>query len=260
MSIVTIANPLPHEIIVLRPELTARASMLAAYAEQCNPRDAETLEEANLAFREVDALAKEINAQRMESTRPIDALKRAIIAAEEKATEPLRAAKEALGRRIVACQRELERIRQEAERKAREEAARKAAEERARLEAERQAKLAELEAQRKAEQERREEEAALFGHPPEALPEVELPPVVYVPEPIKSEIAKPIKAAATVAKRKKTEIHDPAALIAEACKNGGTIHGVQVLAIDEKAVDKLMKAGCTVPGARTIEIEQVRVL
>jgi hypothetical protein len=237
-------NPLPTVICALDPALLDRALALIEQAGCCEPVDVPTLEVANKVFCEIDQLAKDIAAKRMELTRPLDALKRQIIEVERQATDPLAAARQNLGRRVVACQREMERRREEEAAKARAEAERKAAEIRAAQEAE-----------RKAAEELREQEAALFGVASTPEPEQRPDPIVDLLPPAPPPAP---KAAAMVAKRQTAEVYDPAALIAEACKDGGRIHGRLVVVVDEAAVLALLKAGCPVPGARLIEVESLR--
>jgi hypothetical protein len=65
------------------------------------------------------------------------------------------------------------------------------------------------------------------------------------------------KSAVRTQVRKRTVITDQAALLAAACAGGGKIHGKQVLVIDEKAVDALVRAGAAVPGATTETYEVI---
>lgn len=260
---IIVRNPIEADhIVIIRSETLARIAELCGAADSCAPADAETMEQANGLFREIDTLAKQIAADRLELTRPLDELKRAIMEAEKQATAPLATSKQALGQRLIACQRELERIRREQERQAREAAEKKAAEERARREQERQAEIARLEAERKAEQERLAQEAALFCEDaPAELPPVELPPEPII-DPIVEHLPAPLppapKAAATTATRKVLEIHDEDALLKAACEAGGRIHGRLVVEIDKKGIEALLKAGCPVPGARLVEVVSVR--
>ena len=71
-------------------------------------------------------------------------------------------------------------------------------------------------------------------------------------------VAPPVpKAAVRTVTRWQLEITDRSALIAEACRGGGAIHGRPVLLVDEKAVRALLDAGTTVPGARLVAIEGI---
>jgi hypothetical protein len=240
---VVVKNSLPAEIVAIDPALVAQASELSSKAQGLKVIDIPTLEVGNDLYKAIDTLAKAISAQRLDITRPIDALKKAIIAAEESATAPLLDAKKALGEKIVACQRELTRLKEEADRKAREEAEKKAREERDRLEKERQEKI--------AQQKKEAEEAAALGLDIEdAEPIQEPPPVVVVPVVIPPSMPDVPKAAARVSVRQKLVIFDEA-LIPVA------MAGVILRVPDPKAIEKLLKAGVAVPGARLESVESV---
>lgn len=253
---IVVANTLPAEILALSQQTLAEVAELTKAAREIDVKDAGSLEVGNTIFRQVDQLAKAISAGRLEVTRPIDALKKAIIAAEEKATEPLLEAKADLGKRIIACQKELERQRLEAEQAAREEAERKAAEERQRLEAERQAKIAQQEAERKAAEDAARAEAAMFGEDQEAavakLPPVEvITPVVVVPIVELPPAANPLPKSAVRTTRRQKLVIDDVDLIPTVLAN------VRLLIPDEKTIEKLMKAGVEVPGVRLVDIETI---
>jgi hypothetical protein len=239
---VVVRHELPAEIVAIDPALLIQARDLSEKAGGLQVTDNASLEIGNDLYKAIDFLAKAIASQRLDITRPIDALKKAIIAAEESATAPLLAAKKDLGERIVACQRELRRIHEEAQRKAQAEAEEKAREEAKRLEAERQAKIAAQKAQA--------EEAAALGLDLDEAPAPEPPPVVVVPVVIPPTIPEPPKAAARVSIRQKLEIFDESLIpIAHA--------GVILRTPDPKAIEKLLKAGVQVPGCRLVSIEQV---
>jgi hypothetical protein len=270
---VVVRHELPAEIVAIQPAILALAHDLTAKAAALVPRTAADLVAGNELFREVDKLAKDIAANRLEITRPIDALKAAIIEAERNATAPLLLAKGDLGHRMLACKAELDRVAAEERRKAEAEARARAEAERIRLEAERQAEIARRQAeyeaaQAKAKAEREAAEAAareqaeLLGMPVEVevpaepLPPEEPPPVVVIPEVIRP--TAPALAAPKLAVRKSVrqvlEITDAAKLIA-ACDDAGRLFGRQVLVIDEAAVKALRMAGCDVPGSRLVEVE-----
>lgn len=253
---IVVANTLPAEIMALSQQTLAEVAELTKAAREIEVKDVASLEVGNTIFRQVDQLAKAISAGRLEVTRPIDALKKAIIAAEEKATEPLLEAKSDLGKRIITCQKELERQRLEAEQKAREEAEMKAAEERQRLEAERQAKIAQQETERKAAEDAARAEAAMFGEDPEAvvakLPPVEvIPPVVVIPIVELPSAVNPLPRAAVRTTRRQRLVIDNPELVPTMMAN------VRLLVPDEKSIEKLMKAGVEVPGCRLVDIESI---
>lgn len=253
---IIIRNELPQEIVAISAEAMAQVRALAAQAATINPTDAAGLEDANKLYRHIDTIAKEIAADRLARTRPIDSLKGLFIAAEREAVEPLAEAKKGLAQRILACQRELERQRKEAERIAREESERLAAAERARM----QAEAAAREEERRAAQAAAEEEARLFGTEPEQVTAPAPSPVVPAATVVRAAVpvAPPVpKAAVRTVTRWSLEITDRAALIAEACRGGGAIHGRPVVVIDEKAVRALLDAGTTVPGARLVAVEGI---
>ncbi len=250
---VAVRNTLPSEIVAVAPEVMAEAIHLAQIAKDIEVKDAESLEAGNATFTEVRNLLKKIEDRRREITRPIDALKAAIIEAERKATMPLTDAKESLGLKIVTCQRELQRVREEAERIAREEAEKKAAEERARLEAERQAKIKADQEEFERKKKAAEDEAALFGTEAERIaPPTEHPPVVVVPEVIPPGVDIPAvpKAAARVTKRAKVEVINLKQIPFE-------VGGVCLWELNEKVALQLLKAGVQIPGLRLAESESI---
>jgi cell division septum initiation protein DivIVA len=261
---VVVQNTLPAELVAIAPEILARALELSATASALIPTTAAELETANGIFREIDKLSKSIAAGRLELTRPIDALKAQVIAAERSATTPMDEAKAAVGKRMLHCQGELNRIAAEARRKAQEEAEAAAREARRIAEEERQSiikKQQEEHAARVAEQQRADEaakkRAELLGedHEPETIiaPPPPPPPVVIVPEVLAPVVPDAPKLAVRATKRQVLEIVNAEELIAEACKNNGKIHGRLVVLVDEKAVEAMLKAGVPMPGARLVE-------
>jgi hypothetical protein len=262
---VVVQNTLPAKLTAIAPEILDRALELSATASALIPTTAAELETANGVFREIDKLSKSIAAGRLELTRPIDALKAQVIAAERSATTPMDEAKAALGKRMLHCQGELNRIAAEARRKAQEEAEAVAREQRRIAEEERQAvikKQQEEHAARVAEQQRADEaakkRAELLGedHEPETAiiaPPPPPPPVVIVPEVLAPVVPDAPKLAVRATRRQVLEIVNAEELIAEACKNAGKIHGRLVVLVDEKAVEAMLKAGVPIPGARLVE-------
>lgn len=266
---VIVKNSLPAELVAISPEILARALELSATAAALVPTTAAELESANEIFKEIDKLSKSIAAGRLELTRPIDALKSQVIAAERSATAPLDEAKAGLGRRMLHCKSELDRIAAEARRKAQEEAELIAREQRRIAEEERQAlikKQNEEHAARVAEQQRADEaakkRAELLGEDHEPEPVIVAPPppppvVVVVPEVFVPSVPDAPKIAVRATKRQVLEIVNAEELIAEACKNAGKIHGRSVVLIDEKAVEAMLKAGVPIVGARLVESDGI---
>ena len=256
-----VPNTLPKEIVPIDTAMLEKANTMAFQAKALILIDADTLAVANAKFREIDALTKTIKEERLAITRPIEALAEAVREAARKATIPLDEARADLGDRIMKFDRKLKAEAAEAERKARDEAEARAAAERERLEAIRQELIAKQQAEfqaakaaaekaRAEAQERADEEAALFGAVADAIEVVEPtkphepPPVVVVPvlDAVRAPLGMPLgKCAVRPSKRKKLRILDASKIPRE-------IAGAALLVPDEKAIDKLMRAGIAVPG------------
>lgn len=245
-----VANTLPPQIAALKDETLASALSLATEAKALSIKDAESLAVANALYKRIDGLNKAIKEQRLEITRPIDALKDAIMDAERLATKPLSDAREDLGKRIFEMDRELARQRQLAEAKARKEAEEKAAAERARLEAERQEIIRKQQAEHAEAERAAKEQADLFGTEAEPIPEAEPPPPVVVVPVVDAVMIPPAlpKSAVRGSTRTKLKIHD-------ASKIPRDLAGVVLLIPDDKAIEKLMKAGVEVPGCHLETVE-----
>lgn len=247
---VIVTNTLPAQIVALKDETLTQALTMAADAKVLVIKDAETLATGNALFKRIDAMNKAIKEQRMEITRPIDALKDAIMDAEQQATKPLTDARDDLGKRIFEMDNELKRQRQLAEAKARREAEDRAKAERERLEAERQEIIRKQQEEHAAAELAAKERAALFGTEAEAIPEPEPPPPVVVVPVVDATIipaAQP-KSAVRISTRTKLRIVD-------ASKIPIDLAGVVLLVPDEKAIEKLMKAGVAVPGCELVTTE-----
>jgi hypothetical protein len=254
MSALVISNNLPAQIPVMSHEALAKAQELVALAGVATVEPtAASLEQANALYRAIDKHGKDIAAARLELTRPIDALKSAVMEAERQATIPLTDAKVALGARIVIADSLLRKEIADAERKAREEAESKARAERERLEKERQELIAKQQAERAKAEQLAKDEAAMFGVEAEPLPPVEEPPpVVIVPvveAPGTFAMTAP-KSAVRTSTRKRLVIDDAAKIPRE-------IAGAVLLIPDEKAIDKLLRAGVAVPGCRLESYEAI---
>lgn len=252
---VTIANPLPAQLVALSAELVARRDELAAIAETLPAiTDTDTLAAAEAAFVAVDRFTKQVATDRLVLTRPIDALKAQIIEAERTAVAPLLPLREQVAKAVAAYRAEERRRAEEAARIAREKAEAEARELRRQQEEARRRELEEYEAKKKAA----EEEAALFGTPaePVAPPPVQAPAVLAIAIPEPAAPALP-KSAVRTSTRRRCVITDPALILAEACKGGGRLFGRVVLTVDEKAVAELVMAGVAVPGAKVEEYQTI---
>jgi hypothetical protein len=251
---VIVANTLPAQIVALSNEsLEQAAGLVEKSAAIVVTHDQCSIDAASAVYREMDALQKAIAKQRLEITRPIDALKTAIMEAERKATNPLSAEVMRLAPLIKKAEEKRDAIKAEEVRKAREWAEAKARAERERLEKERQ-ELIEKQRQERAEAEQlAKDEAAMFGVEAEPLPPVEEPPpVVIVPvveAPGTFAISAP-KSAVRTSTRKRLVIDDAAKIPRE-------IAGAVLLVPDEKAIDKLLRAGVAVPGCRLESYEAI---
>lgn len=257
-SAITVANPLPATLVALSGELVAKRDALAQRAAGVRICDAGTLALAETLFVEIDAFTKDVHNGRMEITRKLDALKAQIMDAEASAVDVLKQHRQAVGKAITDYRAEVRRIAEEQAKKAREAAEAEAK----RLREEAAAKAKAEEERLAAERAKRAEEAALFGDDapaPAPAPVVPIVPVVPVVSVAPSVPAVPDlpKSAVKTQTRKRLVIDNAPMLLAAACKEGGSLYGRQVLTVDEKAVDALLRAGCIVPGARLEEFETI---
>jgi len=249
---IIVPNNLPASIVALSGETMAQVNQLTAEAGTIVVSDADSLELGNALYRRIKALKEGIAKARLEATRPIDTFKTQIMEAERSATKPLEDAQAALAVIINTVTKRLQAEEAERQRLAREKAEREAAELRRQQEEERKRQLAEWQAAEDAKKKAAEEEAALFGTTAEVVASAPPPPAPAPVVPVLDAlpVAKALpKSAVRETVRYLLKITDPAALIAEACKNGGKIHGRPVLLIDEKAVEALLRAATEVRGA-----------
>lgn len=252
---VVVRPSFPAEVVVLTAEVKAEVAELVK-ASAMEVKDAGQLEAANLIFVRLTKVAKGIEDGRLALTRPIDEIKASIIQAQRDATEPLRQAREDLGKRIVSCQIELQRIKEEAEKKAREEAEAKARAEREKQEAERQAEIKRQQEEYQKQCELEKEAAERFGtdfEPPPPPPPP--PPVVVIPEviPPGADVPALPKAAVTTATKKKLVIVDLALVpfkIQDRC----------LWVLDEKAALEVLKAGIKIPGLALDDVASIRAV
>lgn len=251
---VIVANPFGAQIVALSAELVERSALLCAQADTVRITDPASLAQAESLFVTVDKFCKTVAADRLALTRQIDTLKKAIMGAEEQATTPLLARRVTIAKAIAEFRDKLAAEERERQRLAREQAEREAAELRRQQEEQRKADLAAYEAKKAAAQKQADEEAALFGTP--AKPAEVAPPPAPVPPPVVAVVDQPApgpslgKSPVRTQNRWRTVIYDRDALFAEAIRGHGMIHGRPVLLIDETAIDRLLHAGCPVPGAK----------
>jgi len=243
----TVKNTLPAEIVAINPQTVEKAGLLVAKANSIKITDVASHAAASDLYKVITALSKQIASDRLDITRPIDAIKDKIIEAERMGTVPLLAAKAKLEPMIKGFEREQERIRVEAERKAREEAEARAREERKRLEAEQAARIKEQEEAAVAAERKADEERRLFGETSIVVPEVEAAqPIVVVPEVEAQLIPASLPKSAVRESVKKVLVIDDEKLIPV------ELAGVRLLTPDTKAINKLMQAGVAVPGCRLV--------
>ena len=244
-QMIVVKNTLPAEIVAISPEIMAEALELVKKSGELTVSNAEEMTVANGVFKQIDQLVKKVSSGRLEITRPIDALKKSIIEAEETAVVPLKDAKKSLGEKIVTCQKELQRIADEAAAKAKAEAEEKARIERERLEKERQEQIKKQQEDYEAECKKKAAEAEMFGESEPVIPPPPPPPPVPVVPVVVEDLpsANIPKAAARTTERKRLVIVDPNVIPLE-------IGGVRLLVPDEKAITGLLKAGVAVPGCK----------
>lgn len=219
---VSIINPLPATIVALSDKILAEANALAERANATVITDESSYAVANVTYRDMNALAKQVEKERKEIKAPVIALGKQIDEAASLALEPLEGERKALGEKIARFQ---------AEENAKREAVRRQAEERARQEEERLRKAA--------------EEAALMDLPPgEEPPVFEAPvkvavPVAYTP---------PALAAAVVTRQVQRVVIDDLEAIPLRGANGVRLWKEP----DTKAIEILLKAGVPVPGCKLV--------
>lgn len=254
---VIVSHALPSQLTAISAELIARRDELAAAADTAVVSDVPSLLKAEELFRSLDQFTKQVKEDRLALTRKIDDIADQIRAAERQAIDPLGARRDRLMKLTSAFRDKLAAEERERQRLAREKAEREAAELRRQQEEERKAALAKWEADQAAARAAAAEETALFGGTP-AAPAPVAPPPPAAPAPVVPVVEAPPaqvlpKSPVRKSVHKVMDLHDPALLIAEACKTGGKLYGRPVLVIDEKAVEALLKAAVEVPGARLVD-------
>jgi hypothetical protein len=257
MNPIIIPNTLPDTIIALSGETLAEiAAIQADAAAIVDIPDVPAMEAADAVVVRAIKIDKAIEAERKRLKAPILSLVEDLDNASGEARAPLIGIKSDLGRKILAFQaaenvrREAERRRIEEERRAAEAARQKALAEARAAEAAR----AKAESDRLAEIGRLEDEAASKG---ETLAPWEEPAPVAASEPVhipevlpryeEQAAVAPLKSRAVVQKTLKVvTITDPSLVPRE-------FGGVALWIIDSKAVEKLAKAGATIPGVSITE-------
>lgn len=247
MNAVTIPNPLPANLLVLSAETMARIATLesqaAAIVDIASPEDMAAADRVVEASIKLD---KAIEAERKRLKAPILELSNALDNAAGEARAPLLAIKQTVGAKVQAFiaienrRREEERRRLEEQRRAAEEAARIAAEEE----------------RRRVEAERAAANPAPWDEPAVALapweePAAPVAPAVLPPTYEEQMAAAPLKSAAVcVRTTKRVEVTDPSLVPDE-------INGVRLWVLDLKAIEKLAKAGLSIPGVTVTEVETI---
>lgn len=246
---VVVKNPFPPEILAVDPIAMERAVVLVAKAKGYVISDVQSLADAEEGYRLIDALGKSIAESRLEITRPVDDFKKQIMEAERKATIPLLEAKTGLAQKIAKFRAEEQARRDEAARLARIEAERVAAIERKRLQDEQAAHIKKAQEERAAAEAKAKQEAEMFGTEVDIsiLPEVPVErEVVVIPQQLA--VAAPDMGRSAVRQVVKKKL-----VIDDASRVPDEIAGKPLWILDEKAVDKLLRAGIAVPGCRLVD-------
>lgn len=250
---IIVKNSLPPAIVALSADMVIRISDLEQRALSIvSITDQETYSRAEEILRERTRLEKETEEKRKQFKAPVLDLGRQIDAAAGEALAPLLAIKQTLGEKVLKFQ---------AEENARREAARRKAEAEAlerQRELQRQAdEQARIDREAAAERARIQREIAAADptqaappdedEPPEVVAEVVRAPVVVLP----TRTPAPLRSGAVGTRTvKKVVIFNPAAVPDE-------VNGVPLRILDTAAIERLAKAGLSIPGVR---IELVPVL
>lgn len=232
MAVIVDGPSVAAPLIVLKSETMQQIDSLVIAADSLEVNDEFGRMAADDLFTKIRALEAGIEKQRTEIKAPVLKLSQAIDAAVKQPALTLATARKNLGERILAYQREQERLRREAEEKARREQA--AAE--AKRKAEEQARMA---------QEAELRKKGMPIPPPAPAPVVQPVRPIPVPPPVTK------SSAVTTAKQKVLVIVDKRQIPWE-------IGGVELLVPDEAAIKRLLTAGVSVPGCRIEEREILR--
>lgn len=227
----SIDNPLPSRIIVLSQEVLAEANALSERAAALTITDTDTMAVGDQVYRDLATLSKRIEAERQRLKAPILELGRSLDSCAKAAMEPMEAARAALGSRIAVFVKE--------ENRRREEERKRIAEEQARQQRERDER----------ERRRLEEEARQVPDSFDALPDESTVVITREPEPAPMPIVANVKSHAV---RKKTVT---TLIIGDRSKIPLEVGGVPLWTLDEKAVERLLKAGVQVPECRLEKTE-----
>lgn len=238
-ALIEIPEAIRNGIVAIRPDISDRITAAIATATAITTVDAATLATADAAYKATHDLEKLVEAERERIKRPVLEIGRKIDAAAKGASEDLYKARVNLGKRIAAFQAaEADRVRRE-----KEAAEREAAAERKRQE--------EAERLRNEERDRKAKEAAQISA--ELGANFEPDPVqapTYQPKTVVVTTAPPIRSTAVTTKKVNVLVIDDATQIPE------EVGGVALWTLNTTAVDRLLRAGLVVPGARLEEREE----
>lgn len=249
------------EVVEQVDRLLARYAALPEYTP-------ETLGESDALVREIALLLRGLEAERKRLVAPALALQRAVNAAAESEAGRLDAAKRTIEAGHARVRREVEAAQREAEAARRRAEAEAAAAIRARQEAEARARADQ------AERERALAACATDTHSPEdkaALAELEAQAEARAQQEAQRVAAADLAARSAAAEAYMASMEaQPAALpktsvvvrkvlrlrVTDATLVPDVVHGVSIKRIDERALEKLLRAGVTVPGAELVEVEE----
>jgi hypothetical protein len=249
---IIIQNPLPPVQVAFTEEVAQeRDDLLAAALRITSVVTPEENEIASALYLRLKNFSDKVKEQRLVITRQIDAYKKMFMDREDLLVQPLSDPTKTLEKALVAWDKaEKTRLAElEAQEKAR--ADREAEIARQRLADEQKEREENFRKRQKELDEEAAEAARLFGGP--VVPQKAEVPVPVKTAPIvpvyqRTVCAPPRKSVVSAKKVRVTVIKDEAKLIAEACKDNGKIHGKQILVVNPKAVDDVMKSGITLPG------------
>lgn len=237
---VTIPNPLPANIVAISETAALQIAAAIEIAQKITAVDASNLAAADTAYSGLKNLEKGLEKDRTAMKAPVLEIGRSIDAAAKKASEPLVAEKDRIGLLIYTFQKSeqerAERERKEAEEKARQERER----------AEEQERLRQIELKKNTTE--AAQISAELGH--NFTPDPVKTPA-YVPQTVTfTRTAPPKSAAISIRKVKVLVIDNEAQIPLE-------ISGVRLWQLDHAAIERLLKAGATVPGAHLEEQDQI---
>lgn len=238
-----VTNDLPSPSIEVIPAaMASRLEVAVAEAQAIQKVDASTIGEANAVAIRLHGIHKDILAQGERMKKPINLLKSVIMEVLERAETPVLAAKGTLTAKIGAYNRELSRATEMEELRVREE--KRKADEAAAAETRRR----QAEADAKAASEAKELQD-LLGTPVEPQAVTVAPTTAAHVPTVRIEKAAP---SAVVTKKVPKLIIDDPKLVAAAYSVGMEV----LVTVDRAAVQRVIDAGLTVPGAHVEMVEQ----